>query len=544
MTRMLTVTVAACWALWATAGVAHDLMPPHVLQQLGLTQAWARPMQVPYGAQTIADQQLFAHQANPHEFVEIVLAAPAAAAAPAPAAAPDSTGAAPAAPPATVLARISTQQLGTNGQPIGRAEAERLAANQIRRLKRRGIEASINVSQVPRVHLYTLSSDGSLECRDAESGEPIWSVLVGDRRLPYGAIGVSEEFLTVINGANLYKVEAATGEVMEQVRMSGAPSFGAVNAGEFSMIPMIGGGIEGYPLRDPTRDPFLEIVEGSALAMPTKAPGQSSRTAWGTDRGFVYVMELEGTPSVLFRLKTDGIVSGRIAAASGERFFFGSESGQVYGLRATRSGEVLWSQPWGEPFYNQPLIVEDQLLIRSTYGNLYALDVADGTMTWDRAIPNIGDLIAAFGGRAYVTTLTGGMAVIDLQSGELIANYREVLPVGSLDNQLTNRIYLVSESGDVQCVRPEGAELPTFLVQPVAEAAEPATEAKPQADAGQADPFGAGGADPFGAGGADPFGGGDAGQDAMDPAADPFGGGDAGPAMEDPFGGDPFGAGQ
>jgi outer membrane protein assembly factor BamB len=414
-----------------------------------------------------------------------------------------------------------------------------LANNEIRRLKRRGIEATINLRTVPRVNLYTIGTDGTLECRNAETGEPVWLVRVGDRRLPYRDIGTNEQYLTVINGANLIQVEAATGEVIVEVRMSGTPRFGAVNSGDFAMIPTIGGGVEGYPLYDATRDPFMEIVAGSALSLPTKAPA-STKIAWATDRGFVYVMEMEGTPSVEFRLNTDGIVSGRIASATGDRFFFGSEAGQVYGLRATRSGKVLWSQPFGEPFYNEPIVVGDQVLIRSAYGNLFSLSVEDGSMTWDRPTPNVSELIGSFGGRIFITTLSGSFAVIDLETGSGLGVFNEIRPGNPiLVNKWTDRLYLVSESGDVQCLRPEDTDIPTFNIQPDIQpkqvvAAKLQQQAAPTPfGAGANDPFGAGGNDPFGAG-ADPFGsGGD------DPMADPFGGGDA--SMDDPFGGNPFG---
>ena len=529
MNRSLALTLAVVFALpgtlIGTQGNAADLMSPRVAARLGLTQAWARPVHVPYGAASIADQQLFVHQENPREFVEIVTTAkttPTAATGSQPA--PGNEG--------KVLARIVTGQIGDGGKLIDKKEAERLANNEIRRLKRRGIEATINVRTVPRVHLYTVGTDGTLECRDAESGEPLWMVRVGDRRLPYRAIGTNEEFLTIINGANLIQVEAATGEVMEEVRMTGTPIFGAVNSGDFAMIPIIGGGVEGYPLYDPTRDPFTEIVDGSALALPTKAPG-STRIGWGTNRGFVYVMEMQGTPSVLFRLDTDGIVSGRIAAATGDRFFFGSESGQVYGLRATRSGTVLWSQPFGEPFYNEPMVVGDQLLLRSTYGNLFSLSVDQGVMTWDDTTQNVGDILGAFGGRAFITTLSGAFAVIDLETGERTSLFHELRPGRLLVNTLTDRLYLVSESGDVQCLRPENAEIPNFNVQPDVQPDEEKAKAKPVQEPATS-PFDPGGSDPFGAGGADPFGGGDAG-------ADPFGGGGDAP-MDDPFGGNnPFG---
>jgi outer membrane protein assembly factor BamB len=547
MNRWLAFSSAVVIACMWTTGNGQDLMPPRVMQQLGLTQAWARPVNVPVGAQSIADQQLFVHQQNPHEYVEVVMVPPENQAGDDASASDD--GSESQQPQGKVLVRIPTDRIGADGRPIGRKEAERFAGNEIRRLKRRGIKAEINVRTVPRVCLYTIGTDGTLECRDAESGEPQWMVGVGDRRLTYSNIGVDEDYLTIINGSNLIQIEAATGEVMAEVRIKGVPFFGAINAGDFTMIPLSGGGVEGYPLRDPTLDPFSEIVAGNALAMPTKAP-DSSRTAWGTDRGFVYVMEMQGSPSVQFRLNTDGIVSGRLASATGDRFFFGSESGQVYGLRATRSGKVLWSTPVGEPFYNAPMVVGGQLLIRSTNGNLYSMAVESGVMTWERPTPNMGDLIASFDGRLYATSLSGALAVIDVETGTRIGTFSEVRPERLLVNNLTDRLYLVSERGDVQCLKLADSDLPKFNIQPDVESAQEEMSAGPKKEpettpfgpaggdpfgAGGADPFGAGGADPFGAGGADPFGGGDDG--AMD---DPFGGGDDA-ASDDPFGGNPFG---
>ena len=543
MQRSLAIHSILLSAALVTSVSAQDLMPTHIMQQLGLTQAWARPVPVPAGAQSISDQQLFVHQENPREYVEIVMVPKADASTGATESkatgGADNGGAPDQSATGKVLARIPTDQTGANGRPIGRQEAERLANNEIRRLKRRGIEAKINVRTVPRVRLYTIGSDGTLESRDAETGEPIWSVGIGDPRLPYMAIGVSEKFLTVINGANLIQVEAATGDVVVELPMPGTPGYGATNAGEFAMIPLVGGGIQGYPLSDPTIDPFLERVAGAALSLPTKSP-DSSRTAWSTDQGFVYAIEMEGTPSLMFRLKTDGIVSGRLAPASGDRFYFGSESGLVYGMRATRSGHVMWVYPAGEPFYNEATVFNDQVLLRSTYGNLFSLHVDDGHMTWERPISGIGNLLGALDGRLYATTLSGVMTVIDLKTGKRIATFPEMLPGKFLVNTVTDRLYLVSDSGHVQCLRLDGADLPTFNTQPDAnpliddEDGEPAKEkTTPPFGAGGTDPFGAGGADPFGAGGADPFGG---GGDA--PMNDPFGGGGA---AEDPFGANPFG---
>ena len=553
MNRLLVVFLTIVLTSSFTLASAGELMTPDAMSRLGLAQAWARPVHVPSGAQSIRDQQLYVHEKAPHEYITIVAPKPALPADAAAATGQDAAKKADATEPETViLARIPTDRIGINGAPIGRKEAERLASNEIRRLKRRGVDATMKVITSPRVNLYTIGSDGILECRNAETGEPIWISRVGRPSLPFSELGVNEKYITVVNGGNLIQVDADNGQIIREVRTQGAPAFGALNSGDFAVVPLIGGGVEGYPLYDPDRVPFRERVTGTTLAMPTKAPN-SSKTAWGTSKGFVYVMELQGKPSVQFRLDTDGIVSGRLAAASGNRFFFGSESGQVYGIRATRTGEVLWSQPFAEPFYHRPLVFENQVLLRSSYGNLFSLDVENGLQTWNGSTPNIGDLLGVLDGRIYATTMSGGLVVLDVTTGKKLATFNNIRPEHFIVNNLTDRLYLVSNDGDVQCIRAEDSNLPTLVAHTEPKkrnkAATTATDpTQAPENPGGNDPFGAEKKDPFGAGGnADPFGGGGGGGGNADPfgggggGADPFGGGGGGgEGMADPFGGSPF----
>ncbi len=500
---------------------AGDLFPHSVASQLGMEEVWKRYLPVPAGADSIIDQQLYVNSENPHEYVEV--SAPV----------PEGTPAYERGERNRVWLRIATDQLNAAGEPIGKKEAERLALHEVLRLKRRGFAPVVTTRVVPRVHLYTLGNDGTCECRDAETGEPIWMTRVGDRNLSYFALGVSEDHVSVINGPNLIQLDASNGETMEEVRMMGTPLHGAVHAGNFAMVPTIRDGVEGYPMRDPTIDPFMEVVNGIALTLPTIAPGDdTTRVAWGTSKGYVYVMEMSGEPSVLFRLDTDGIVSGRIAAADGNRFFFGSEAGQVYAIRATRIGKVLWSVPFGEPFYNAPMVVGSQVLIRSTYGNLYSLAVDSGKSTWASSAPSIDELIGAIGDNLYVRTLSGSLAVLNLKTGERIRTYDSVRPGRLLINIHSDRLYMVSDGGAVQCLRPEGHELPSFTQRPDIEIKEEEVKpAAPQAPATPDNPFGAGNPNPFGdAAPADnPFG-----DNNMD-GGNPFG--DAG--GDNPFGADP-----
>ena len=414
-------------------------MPPHVAAQLGLEEAWKRHVYVPAGAQSIIDQQIFVHEKDPHEYIEIV--------------APEATADGSAAPTMEVLSRVLIEVSEAEQKDAAVAEAKRIATNEIRRLKRRGVDASMRTSAVRRVYLYTLSGDGTLDCRNAETGQPVWRSSVGDPRLSYAKMGIDDEYLSLVNGGQLVTVDIATGEEILSSDTNHVPLYGAINAGDYALVPTIMNGVEGYSLSDPTQYPFSRMVDGMALAPPSKAPG-TTRVVWGTDLGFVYVMELSGKPSVLFRLDTDGIVSASATGVNGDRFFFGSENGQVYGLRATRSGEVMWSRPYADPFYNAPLVYDDRVFLRSTYGNLFSLSIEDGFMTWPDSIANVDQLIAAFDNKLFVRLLSGHFSVIDIEEGKTLRTVFELLPRHFIVNAYTDRLYLLSATGTVQCLRP------------------------------------------------------------------------------------------
>ncbi len=497
----------------SSVGHAIETLGPDDAARLGLEQAWRAQVSVPAGAQSIVDQRLFVHTESPRKIVEVFVAATA-----------DGK-------PENVISRIPHDLVDQRGEQIGKDEAERRARQEIRVLKARGITAEQREVEDFRIRLYSLADDGTIESRDAESGQLMWRKRVGNSRLVFGKIGVSENFLSVVNGSNVIEIDAANGEVMATDRTSSVPLFGCVIAGDYAVTPGANGRIEIFNISDPTEYPIREYASGAALAMPVKSP-DSTKVAWGTDRGFVYVMEFSGTPSAQFRLNTDGVVNGQIAAASGDRFFFGSDAGMVYAVRATRSGEVLWNRPFGEPFYDRPVVIGEQLLIRSAYGNLMSLSTIDGLPDWDHTVANVDQIVTLFGEFAFVTKQAGGMVVINIKDGATVQDLSNMHLPRLLPNTLTNRLYLVDSGGAVQCLRPIDSPLPALNLapdlKPKSTADESSTKTEDKSDT-KSGVFGPAGGDDgiFGGGDADSVFGGGAEMD------NPFGngGGD-----DNPFG--------
>ncbi|MFG0288128.1 MAG: PQQ-binding-like beta-propeller repeat protein [Rhodopirellula sp. JB044] len=571
---VLAVIGSAITAQKSVCAAERDVLLPRDLQHVDLVQAWRRLLSVPAGQQSIIDHSIYVHKSLVKQFVEVVEKSdagegPAADVAGGEAAGSENAGESagkqkaaedrkvfaryllevpdvPEGEPVTSVARKTRTltmldrmtfggraSFATSGL-LDRAEAERRARNEIRRLKLRGIEAEIGFREVPAIRMYTLSNDGTVEARDAESGEVIWLQRVGDRVRGYSGFGVGEKYLSVLNGGELIKMDVTNGEVFSVDQLRYVPMGGLRHCGAWAVIPSIGNRMVGYPLDNTHRDVFKEIVTGSAVAPPTLAIGQE-KLAWGTTAGFLYVMEATGEPEIQFRLNTDGVVGGAPAAAPGGRFYFGAASGQIYGLRATRSGEVMWSRPTGDPIFDSPVFFDEKILFRSTYGNLMCVDASTGKDIWDGLSGGISQVLGVLEDRIYARSLSGSLVVLDVADGSIVQQLPGISPKVLETNIVSDRLYFVNKAGAVQCLHRPSADMPTLAAstEPVSSDEEEGQDAeKTKKPAGGApaggDPFGGGG-DPFGGGGADPFGGG----------ADPFGGGGA-----DPFGGggavDPF----
>lgn len=525
----LAISQAGGWS--GTAQADTQLLGPVETRQLGLEEVWRRNLSVPAGRQSIIDQKMVVHQTMSHLFVEVIEKS-AQGAEPAEAVSADDAAAE---EPvidenATVYARIAVDMDLEKRGAVDEDEANRLGRLEILRLKRRGIEAELRTRKVPMIRFYTLSNDGTVECRDAESGELIWLQRVGGAGRTYGGLGVDETYVTVVNGGELIKLDVANGQEFGVTKLDYVPTGGAMHCNGYAVVPSVGSRIVCYDLNNSIPPPFAEIVAGGTLKMPAHL-ADANKVAWGTDRGFVYLMELEGEPNVQFRLNTDGIVSGTPAVASGERFFFGSESGQIYGLKATRTGEVLWSRPTGEPIYNSPIFYDEKVLYPTAYGNLMCVSAEDGYSVWPNMVPGVQELLGGIDGKIYARSMAGSLIVVAAEDGKLLGRFPNIQPDSLVVNRSTNRLYLVNERGTMQCLRRPGAVLPKVIQSSAPpekdeEEAELEKQEPEKTDGGTGTPFDPGG-NPFGGDGNDPFGG-----DMADPFA-PAGG-------ADPFGDSPF----
>ncbi|XZE56285.1 PQQ-binding-like beta-propeller repeat protein [Planctomycetaceae bacterium SH139] len=485
-------------------GRGHETLTPSEAAQIGMVDAWHRQLSISGGLNGLVDAEIFVDYEEKKTFAEVLA-------------------------DGRVLLRISGDRVNRFGIPIGIEEAQRLANLEVYKLKRRGISASVQLKEVPQVLLFALGADGTIECRDAEDGRIIWLQRYGDPRIPCLPMAVSHHFVTFVNADQLYVLETSTGKLVVQKHLKAVPLHGPAIVGDYIMCVCTGGRIEGYDVKDFDREAFVARVAGLPMAGPVTSQA-IARTMWPTDAGYLFALDGSGRAQLSFRFPASGLVSSKVGSGPSGNFYAATEKGQVYGISPARDGRILWRQSLGGPVYQSPAVIADQLYVRTVYGQLYGLKASNGEYAWPSAVGRVQKVLGGTSDKVLVRTFSANLAAIDSRSGNVIAQLPATTIADSIHNPWTDRLYLLTNSGMIQCLRPLAAELPTiYEVKQLTSEEGAESEATPQPDApAPSNPFGFGddaGGGAFGGdnGGGNPFG---TGND----AGNPFGG-------DNPFGG-------
>jgi hypothetical protein len=408
------------------------------------------------------------------------------------------------------------------------------------RLNPKGLPADdqlpvIDAHVIPEITLYASSQRGMVQALDAETGKTLWSAQIGTANYPTSVPGANDDFVSVINGSQVYVLSAGDGSVVWSRPALGAPGAGPALSDTLLFIPMVNGAIETYFIDTPKRPAAVFRSFGRALIQPVVS---TNSVAWPTDRGNLYVGNAN-VPDMRFRLEAKDSIDSAPAFLAPNLVFATSRDGYVYCFTESR-GSVLWRFTTGEPISQSPVALRDTVYAVTDRGNLYAINVEDASERWV-----VGDMRYYLSGnehRLYCLDLSGNLVILDTKTGGRVGS----LPTQTLNmpilNAQTDRIFLADWGGLIQCLRETNSHYPVIHFGEIKKKKAPAVlkpgekPAEAPAEAGgekPADPFSApAGQDPFAApaaGGAAGAGGAGAGAAAPDPfapkpepGADPF----------------------
>jgi outer membrane protein assembly factor BamB len=376
--------------------------------------------------------------------------------------------------------------------------------------------------------LYSQSSRATLEAIDAETGQKLWSKLIGQPSFPSLPPGACKDLVATVNGSKLYVLNRYTGDILYQTAIDGVPGGGPALSTKRAYVPTASGLVYSYRL-DPVTDAAKELgkvdpnwatmtedqkkdaakqaeedrrenlrlhqeyvpplacaSDGRALVPPviTTQTRDEEFLTWVTDKGHLHLgrVDRRSPDSLLIRFRVNAKGSFNSSPAYMPRdakvgsagvIFAGSSEGEVYAV-SERDGEVRWKFAIGDPIADSPILIGDRLFVTSELGGLFAINAKSGKQLWYS--PDIMHFVAAGRQRIYASDKLGRLRILDGRTGTVL----DIMQTGGLpikvSNGQTDRIYLATESGLVQCLHEVEETKPIAYVkgQAAAEEEEPA----------------------------------------------------------------------
>jgi hypothetical protein len=148
-------------------------------------------------------------------------------------------------------------------------------------------------------------------------------------------------------------------------------------------------------------------------------------------------------------------------------FYLGSLNGYLYKIQET-TGNVIWRFPTGQPILYTPLAVGDRIYVATEHGELYCVmdDITDGSRLTDDANSDSSDntdqqiwradditrVLAATPERVFGLDNLGNVRILNSETGRNLGMLQTEDVSFSVINHVNDRIYLVTDTGVVQCL--------------------------------------------------------------------------------------------
>ncbi len=315
-------------------------------------------------------------------------------------------------------------------------------------------------NQIERAVLYgdrltVLTSAGVVEEFNALTGESLWIAPIGNQNYPSLGPAGSDEYVALVNGSTLYVLDRKDGRPIIIRRVGGAPGAAPAISSKYVFVPLTSGRIEGYSLTDQKKlTPWYYQSDGRTMVAPLATP---QSIIWTTETGFLYVGD-SNVPEMRFRLETGSEI---VASPSYKNPFVyvGATSGEVFAMQEM-TGQRQWKFATGFPVSRTPAAIGEQVFVTSDEPALHCIDAKTGSGIWQA--PRIAQFAAASKTRVYGVDDMGTFVVIDIAKGSLIGRIRSGEAVHSMVNDQTDRVYLISKEGTIECLRETDSQQPLY----------------------------------------------------------------------------------
>jgi hypothetical protein len=314
--------------------------------------------------------------------------------------------------------------------------------------------------------LAVLTTAGVLHMLDAHTGATRWVERIGNPR--YSSLGpaVTDTHVALINGSTLYVFDRATHLEVLRESVGGGPAASPAMSAEYLFVPLFNGRIEGYSITDPDAPTWYYQSAGRLYMSPITT---RNRVVWASDMGYLYGADNRGE-GIRYRFESLAPIAAPPAAKS-PYIFAVAEDGYVFALNED-TGRLRWRYSTGWPARFSPVAIGDSLYVTTDEPALHCVATEDGTLRWTAL--DVSRFVGASPTRVYGMDRYGTLMVLDGRSGVELGQASGSQGTSAVANDRTDRLYLVSDSGLVQCLHEVGQPQPFLHPQPTFD--EPAAE--------------------------------------------------------------------
>lgn len=329
-------------------------------------------------------------------------------------------------------------------------------------------EALTQVDGKPTVRLLVQTRRGVVQAIDAQTGRRLWNIQVGNRNhvtfRPAANYRINrdqqaEGRVAIVNGTTLFIYDLETGAALREISLLSAPNAAPALGTEWAYVPELANRISAYNVVDEAAEPWHVASAGRPFVPPLVT---ADSIVWATTAGYVYVGETF-TPNARFRLETDRDITAETAYWA-PYAYVASKDGFIYAVH-TINGQKIWQFAAGQPMDHAPVAVDGAVYAMIDTGGMYQLDAVTGHERW--FAPGVRQVLSVSPTRVYSIDEQGRMLVLDKQSGSRL----DLLNTELLDlrptNILTDRVYLGSSTGLLQCLHERELTEPVIHFQPV-----------------------------------------------------------------------------
>lgn len=371
---------------------------------------------------------------------------------------------------------FSELDLGPRGTPYGLAGAKAAADLRVEILAAEGKVAEVLEEITPRITIFGLTDQNTIQAFDGETGEARWSARVGRRDAAPMPFAATADHVVLVNGMNLHCLDALTGVELWNRRMTHAAGSGPTITNWFVYVPMLSGQVEVFPLfrGDGATEPI--IFGGRVMAQPVIV---GRDIAWVNNLNTLFIAPV-GTKVEAdeFRVRFNDEISGSLGSDGESVIYCATADGAVHGI-SVNQGKLLWKQSLQFAIRSAPVGIGSDAYVVTIDGSLHVLDRATGVARW-RA-PHVSEFVTATSRRVYAINHLGILQAFDRATGLLEAELELPEHSFALPNTLTDRIYIGTRQGRIFCLHE--SDSPRSILhsgevlvsqQPAAEPEEPA----------------------------------------------------------------------